>query len=982
MTRKDTRTPDQLFAAFRGDDDIEALAELFDRIAPTLLRIADRLARDRSSAEDLLQSTFLAAIADREQFDSTRALTPWLIGILVNRARQVWRQTHAEEHEPLPAEVVGPRETPSPGELLELDEFQEALLGAISELPHSVRSAVAGRLLDEESHAQLSARLGISRENLRVRLHRGLAMLRTRLRPSYGPLAFIPPLAGLNTRLRLRPLRRTILDSAHKKLGLGASSAVAASGLLTSSGMLLLAGAAVLGVSSLALALHSNLPSSEDLPPPDKAALYSSLERTGPARDALEVAESESGARTAVATPAGLDSELAVPMGALQIQVLCDVDRMPLSGARLCLRSELLDDSIAPTIYTADSSGFATIPMEAGVLEDSVTLLATDTTVPALARLRGRLRVGQVKPLTIEAFKGKELRIQVVGRDLLPVNGATVELTFRNKSLEGSDRTALTGANGYALLTHVGQPISIRAHKDGMVSVNELRGRLKADGQERIEPLVLAPQTLQSGRVLDTHGQPIDGADITMKLDNELSSLNIIRGSVLRSFPKAWDLSTEADGTFLVPDMPRAPLTIEIHKQGLRTWNSRIESPGGELAVTLQPYPRFPGKVTDEDAAPIHGALVQLVVQRDGNSQVVGEANTDIEGLFDLAVTEDLPLNQLDIFLRVAHADFLTATWRILDVDQRADDPLNVTLQRGANFTGQVTEEDGTPVAGALITLNADYEANWRMIPAQDQDASLLDRAAHTYADNTGHFNMSNTPVGPLRVLVHRQNMLRPSLVAQLDAGTTEADFVLPPFQAERASLKGKISDANTGKTLLNGHIEIDYIFGSGTERPASYPLPAATLDTAVAQGEFHFSGLQAGLLHISASAPGYETPHFLPLDLEPGQHEFQILLAPLRTATVDLSLPDGISPDMLRVAITRHAKRVEGRLPRKNQAYRTPRWSSWTQDETTGSYRIIISRIPASLVTLTVETDHVLLEELLDLSGESSGPLQFKIEE
>lgn len=365
MTQQDPRTPDQLFAAFRGDDDLEALAKLFDRLAPTLLRIADRLARDRSSAEDLLQSTFLAAIADREQFDSSRALTPWLVGILVNRARQVWRQSHAHEHEPLPDEVIGPRETPSPGELLELDKFQEALLGAISELPSSVRAAVAGRLLDEESHAQLSAKLGISRENLRVRLHRGLSMLRTRLRPSYGPLAFFPPLAGLNLRLRLRPIRRKVLDSAGKKLGLGAGAAAVTTGTFISSGMFLLGAVAVVRASSLAVVLHSGPRPSPQLPLSEATTLTArpgeveSPDATSSERAAAPVA---GGLRSPIASPPPPSETPELPMGTIRIEVIRDADGSPLAEAELCLRSQLMDPTIEPTVYTTDSSGVTEIP--------------------------------------------------------------------------------------------------------------------------------------------------------------------------------------------------------------------------------------------------------------------------------------------------------------------------------------------------------------------------------------------------------------------------------------------------------------------------------------------------------------------------------------------------------------------------------------------------------------------------------------------
>lgn len=63
------RSDEELFERFRRGD-AAALGELFDRVAPALLRIAVHLARDPGEAEDLLQATFLKAIEARFQFEA------------------------------------------------------------------------------------------------------------------------------------------------------------------------------------------------------------------------------------------------------------------------------------------------------------------------------------------------------------------------------------------------------------------------------------------------------------------------------------------------------------------------------------------------------------------------------------------------------------------------------------------------------------------------------------------------------------------------------------------------------------------------------------------------------------------------------------------------------------------------------------------------------------------------------------------------
>ena len=82
------RDPDRLFAEFRRSGDPRALGEVYDLLAPELLRVALHTAREPAEAEDVLQATFLAAIEQAERFDPARRVLPWLVGILANEARK------------------------------------------------------------------------------------------------------------------------------------------------------------------------------------------------------------------------------------------------------------------------------------------------------------------------------------------------------------------------------------------------------------------------------------------------------------------------------------------------------------------------------------------------------------------------------------------------------------------------------------------------------------------------------------------------------------------------------------------------------------------------------------------------------------------------------------------------------------------------------------------------------------------------------
>ena len=84
------RREDRLFERFRRTHDPAALAEVFDRCARELLRVAVHLAGDVATAEDLVQGTFLEAIEHAQQFEAGRHVRGWLLGI-----RRTWPEDRA-----------------------------------------------------------------------------------------------------------------------------------------------------------------------------------------------------------------------------------------------------------------------------------------------------------------------------------------------------------------------------------------------------------------------------------------------------------------------------------------------------------------------------------------------------------------------------------------------------------------------------------------------------------------------------------------------------------------------------------------------------------------------------------------------------------------------------------------------------------------------------------------------------------------------
>ena len=79
---------ERLFERFRRHGDVQALGQVFDETAEELLRVAMGFVREPGEADDLLQETFLTAIERARRYEAGKRLVPWLLGILVNRARE------------------------------------------------------------------------------------------------------------------------------------------------------------------------------------------------------------------------------------------------------------------------------------------------------------------------------------------------------------------------------------------------------------------------------------------------------------------------------------------------------------------------------------------------------------------------------------------------------------------------------------------------------------------------------------------------------------------------------------------------------------------------------------------------------------------------------------------------------------------------------------------------------------------------------
>jgi RNA polymerase sigma-70 factor (ECF subfamily) len=151
-----------------------------------LYRVARAILRDDSEAEDVLQDAYVRAYQHLDQFAGRAPFSSWLTRIAVHEAlrRLRWRNRNqqledAEHDEKSSMNVIetslDPEQSASIGELGHL--LEEALLN----LPDQYRTVIMMRDVEEMNTSETAEALDLSEENVKVRLHRGRAMMREEL---------------------------------------------------------------------------------------------------------------------------------------------------------------------------------------------------------------------------------------------------------------------------------------------------------------------------------------------------------------------------------------------------------------------------------------------------------------------------------------------------------------------------------------------------------------------------------------------------------------------------------------------------------------------------------------------------------------------------------------------------------------------------------------------------------------------------------
>jgi len=325
-----------LLRRFRDRGDPEALTRLFELVSGELFALAAHLAGDVGQAEDLVQETFLTAIAKARRWNPAKPVLPWLVGILVRVARKERRRARRRPD----AERLRASVPPEGGRQALEGELRVAVEVALAELPARY-AAVLRPHLDGRPPREIADELGRAPGTVRVQLHRGLERLRRLLPPG---LALGTGLAGTRG---IDAVRAQVRAAAEAR---GAILAAAGSGSLLLSSVPFLGATAVSlkSVTTVAVAAACGLGAfawmNRDRPEPlvlaaATPATSESVSALAGVEDSVrEVVETNAASRATVVEAIAVDAPRAAPKRRLLVGEVYGLTAAPPEGVELTVR--------------------------------------------------------------------------------------------------------------------------------------------------------------------------------------------------------------------------------------------------------------------------------------------------------------------------------------------------------------------------------------------------------------------------------------------------------------------------------------------------------------------------------------------------------------------------------------------------------------------------------------------------------------------
>lgn len=753
---------DRRFARFCRTGDPDALAFVFDRTASRLLHVALWLCRNRADADDLLQRTFLQAIALRARFEPGRAVLPWLMGLLSNQALKLRRERDR-------------RAAALPVVERAIDPVAEAAANELAGMVREVRAKLSEPYRDVlELHleqgldaGEIAQRLGRPAGTVRTQLMRGLEMLRRKL-PSGFVAGLAPVMHGgaagdaVRTAVMLGAARATPVTAP-------VGTAVATiGGVLMAKKLLLLI--TVLAMSLIALQLWPQRLAPTPMPPGGAAPIaVASPQGSGAGAPPVQRRDvTPAAAAIDVDVPTSTPPRPPWPAGF----VVVDAEDHPIADATVTLRDhtqtrvldELHTDERGRADCTVAASTCFAAAAKPGFVGTAVTKLWRDA--PQVAETRFVLQ-------TPMALRGVVLRADGTPAAGACVAGEVVDFTASSGNRPVDPDAVTAGSDGRFALPvcrRTGYRLHGRLGRDATFDERVLVG----DGEPAKVVLRFPGGITVAGLVVDANGAPAGGAAVKLWRvpDGEAAGW----GSYSSEHVEA---KADASGRFTVPVQRLARYQLLASQRGCA--NSSVKQvettavrPRAETCLRLLAFGCIRGRVLHADGTPFVGVAIGAQAEtgqpmglswypdRDAMFARVADADTAADGSFALAVH---PGTNWTLLARPAPRSAISVRRRGVAPGSEIELRITEAELAGCVVHGSVRRRDGQPVGRYRVEL------------LRDEGGGAISGGGAEAATDGERFTLAPLPLG-------MQYCVR---VTPSDGGAAPARF--GPFTTDRARI-------------------------------------------------------------------------------------------------------------------------------------------------------------------------------------------------
>jgi RNA polymerase sigma-70 factor (ECF subfamily) len=174
---------DALYIQKTLDGDQEAFRFLVEKYQNMVFTVALRIVKHREDAEEVAQDTFIKAYQKLNTFQGGSKLSTWLYSIAYNTAISRTRKKTYDEQDIDDLGDHAAIATSNSEQLnaLNQDEQKRYLTQALAKLPEQDAAVLTLYYLEEQSVEEVSDITGLSRSNVKVKLHRSRQKLQIEL---------------------------------------------------------------------------------------------------------------------------------------------------------------------------------------------------------------------------------------------------------------------------------------------------------------------------------------------------------------------------------------------------------------------------------------------------------------------------------------------------------------------------------------------------------------------------------------------------------------------------------------------------------------------------------------------------------------------------------------------------------------------------------------------------------------------------------